>query len=60
MFVGDSPADIRAARNAGCASIAAMWGTLEANLLTEAGPDYVASEPFDVLQIVRDRLGEVA
>lgn len=52
LFVGDSPADIAAARDAGCASIGALWGTLEANMLREMEPDYLAEAPGDVLEIV--------
>ncbi|MGH2632118.1 MAG: HAD family hydrolase [Tepidiformaceae bacterium] len=47
-FVGDSPADIWAARNAGCRSVAALWGTLDAELLMDAMPDFHAETP-DVL-----------
>jgi pyrophosphatase PpaX len=47
-FVGDSPADMFAARNAGCRSVAALWGTLDAELLLDAAPDHVASSPADV------------
>lgn len=53
-FVGDSPADIEAAQTAGCPSIGAFWGTLEASLLEQAEPDYVARAPGDVLDIVRE------
>jgi pyrophosphatase PpaX len=48
IFVGDSPADVWAARNAGCAAIAATWGTLDAELLRDAGPDHVATHPAEV------------
>jgi pyrophosphatase PpaX len=56
FFVGDSPADVHAARNAGCSSIGALWGTLEAGMLRDAGPDYMAEEPLDVLHILREEL----
>jgi len=49
-FVGDSPADIWAARNAGCHSVAALWGTLDAELLTDAMPDFRARTPDDLLE----------
>lgn len=47
-FVGDSPADVRAAQAIGCPSIAATWGTLDRQQLLETKPDAVASEPGDV------------
>lgn len=52
FYVGDSPADIGAASEAGCTSIGALWGTLEANMLRDMAPDHLASEPGDVLDIV--------
>lgn len=52
VFVGDSPADIWAARNAGIRSIAALWGTLDAELLLDAMPDFTASNPGEVLTIL--------
>ena len=48
-FVGDSPADVFAARNAGCKSVAATWGTLDEELLRDAYPDFIAATPHDVL-----------
>lgn len=53
MFVGDSPADVWAARNAGCTSIAALWGTLDAELVMDAGPALQADEPRELLEILR-------
>jgi phosphoglycolate phosphatase-like HAD superfamily hydrolase len=51
-MVGDSPADIFAARNAGSASIAATWGSLDIELLLDSGPTYVARTPAGVLEAV--------
>jgi pyrophosphatase PpaX len=50
-FVGDSPADIFAAHNAGCLSIAATWGTLDEELLRDAAPQHLARHPADVLSL---------
>jgi len=52
MFVGDSPADVGAARNAGCMAVAATWGTLDEELLLDAGPEFVARRPADVLEVL--------
>jgi pyrophosphatase PpaX len=52
LFVGDSPADIWAAKNAGVTSVAALWGTLDAELLLDAIPDYTAASPDGVLEAI--------
>jgi pyrophosphatase PpaX len=52
IFVGDSPADIFAARNAGCRSIAAGWASLDAELLRDAFPDYFAETPAEAFRIL--------
>lgn len=51
LFAGDSPADIWAARNAGCKSVAALWGTLDAELLMDAMPDFSAAAPGEILAL---------
>ncbi|MBI2766138.1 MAG: HAD-IA family hydrolase [Chloroflexi bacterium] len=53
VFIGDSPADMFAARNAGAISVAAMWGTLDEELLLDTSPVHVARDPGDVLAFVR-------
>lgn len=54
VFIGDSPADVWAARNAGIRSIAALWGTLDAELLLDATPDFTATTPGEVLTILAE------
>ncbi|HMO95538.1 MAG TPA: HAD-IA family hydrolase, partial [Tepidiformaceae bacterium] len=54
LFVGDSPADIWAARNAGVKSVAALWGTVDSEALLEALPDYTAKSPGEVLSIAAE------
>ncbi len=54
LFVGDSPADIWAARNAGVTSVAALWGTLDSDLTLDAMPDHTAKTPGDILAIVAE------
>ena len=56
-FVGDSPADVFAARNAGCKSVAATWGTLDEELLRDAYPDFIATTPHDVLVSIARKAG---
>jgi HAD superfamily hydrolase (TIGR01549 family) len=52
VFIGDSPADMFAARNAGCTAIAALWGTLDSELLLDAGPTHTAETPAQVAELL--------
>ncbi|HEX6032316.1 MAG TPA: HAD-IA family hydrolase [Tepidiformaceae bacterium] len=56
LFIGDSPADVFAARNAGCRSLAAAWGTLDADLLRDAYPDHFAQTAPDALRVISSAL----
>jgi len=58
LFVGDSPADILAARNAGCPSVAAMWGALDPEVLVDTSPAFVARTPRGVLQALESLVAE--
>jgi pyrophosphatase PpaX len=51
-MVGDGIFDIQAARAAGLASVAALWGTREREALLASGPDYVAARPQDIVSLV--------
>ncbi len=53
LVVGDSPADIAAARNAGCWSCLAGWGVpVEERALEEAMPDVVAEHPSALVGVL--------
>ena len=54
IFIGDSPADIWAARNAGVTSVAALWGTIDAELLLDAVPDHTVAMPGEILALVAE------
>jgi phosphoglycolate phosphatase-like HAD superfamily hydrolase len=54
IFVGDSPADIWAARNAGVTSVAALWGTIDSELLLDAMPDHTAATPGELLALAAE------
>lgn len=56
LFIGDSPADVWAARNAGCKSVAALWGTLDAELLLDAKPDHTVKSPAEILALLQQSL----
>lgn len=51
-MVGDGVLDMQAARAAGAASVAAVWGTRERDALLASDPDYVAERPEDVVEIL--------
>jgi HAD superfamily hydrolase (TIGR01509 family) len=55
IFVGDSPADMVAARAAGTLAVAAGWGHQTPGIATE-GIDAVAATPADVVRLI---LGDV-
>jgi pyrophosphatase PpaX len=48
IYVGDSPYDILAARAAGVASGAALWGLHQADDLLELWPDHAFASPSEV------------
>ena len=48
-YVGDSPGDVRTARNAGTFSIGVAWGYHHADELREAGADAIVATPEDLL-----------
>jgi pyrophosphatase PpaX len=53
LVVGDSAADIAAAKAAGCKSCRATWGLPAETVSTEAGmEDFIASEPHEVVSII--------
>lgn len=54
IFVGDSPADMWAARNAGVTSVAALWGTIDSELLLDAMPDHTAATPGEILVLAAE------
>lgn len=53
IYVGDSNVDVLTAKNAGVTSIGAAWGFRGRTELTDAGADYVISNPEQILDIVR-------
>ena len=54
IFVGDSPADVRAARAAGMPSIAATWDSPFADQAIRAEPDFIATTPGEVGRLLMD------
>lgn len=52
VFIGDSPADVGAGNASGMTTIAAGWHAAFTDLLREAGPDYWADSPADVMGLL--------
>ena len=52
VFVGDSPADINAGKNAGIKTIVAGWHPVYLDELRPLKPDRWADTPADLLKIV--------
>ena len=52
VFVGDSPADIGAGKNAGIRTIVAGWHPVYLDELRAMGPDYWADTPADLTELV--------
>lgn len=57
IYVGDSPGDIVAGKNAGCATAAVLWGYHEKAdfVAQDAVPDYYVENPLDLLAFAVDR-----
>ena len=53
MYVGDTPSDIVAGREAGCATAAVTWGYNSRDALEAAGPDIVVDDPLQLLAYAR-------
>lgn len=55
IYVGDSPGDIKAGRNAGTATAAVLWGyhKKEDFAAEDAEPDYYIAEPTELLKLAK-------
>ena len=54
-FVGDSDVDVLTGRNAGCAlTLAVTWGYRSREVLTDAGAEYFADTPDEVLKFIKE------
>ena len=56
FFVGDNPADVIAANEAGATSIAALWGSFNKEQTLNAHPDYVLSSPHELVSLLPELL----
>jgi pyrophosphatase PpaX len=51
-YVGDSPHDVRAARDAGVTSVAVSWGAFSEEALRRAGPDHLVDDIDAVVDVL--------
>jgi phosphoglycolate phosphatase len=55
LFVGDSTVDVATARAAGVAVCVVAWGFTPADALVDAAPDYLITQPRELLGIAQGR-----
>lgn len=56
VFIGDTSVDIFTGRNAGFYTIGAEWGFRDRKELENAGADFVAGSPSEIVRAVFDRI----
>ena len=54
VYVGDSDIDIFTAKNTGMRSIGCLWGFRDEKTLKEAGADFIAERPEEILEYVEE------
>ncbi|MBQ9691248.1 MAG: HAD-IA family hydrolase [Eggerthellaceae bacterium] len=52
IYVGDSPFDIKAGNDAGCTTVAVLWGMFGREALFAESPDYIIEEPRELIEII--------
>ena len=52
IFIGDTSTDIKTAKNANMKSIGVAWGFRPVEELKEAGADFIAYKPIDIVEYV--------
>ncbi len=53
LFIGDSDVDIKTAKNAQIESVGCLWGFRTQQELAEAGADFIAKHPLDILNFIK-------
>lgn len=53
VMIGDEVRDIQAAKKAGIKSIAATWGLNTRKALEQSNPNYIATKPLEILDIIK-------
>lgn len=52
LYVGDSPFDMQAGRDAGCQTVAVTWGMFSLERLQDAQPDFIIDDPRELVGLV--------
>ena len=52
VFVGDTPADMKAGRSAGMRTVGVTWGFRSADELLDAGADHIIDTPLELLEVL--------
>ena len=52
VFVGDSEPDVQMAQNAGCVSVACLWGFRSRACIEQLRPDFIVERPAQVLDVL--------
>lgn len=55
LLVGDSSPDVMTAKNAGMVSAGVLWGFRSERELREAGADFIAHTPQDLIRLIQER-----
>lgn len=53
LYVGDSPFDMAAGRDAGCVTVAVTWGMFPLERLQEVQPDHIIDEPHELVALMQ-------
>jgi 3-amino-5-hydroxybenzoic acid synthesis related protein len=54
IMVGDAPSDLQCAKNAGCRSVAALWGYTAPEVLELETPDFTVESPAQLTLLLHD------
>jgi HAD superfamily hydrolase (TIGR01509 family) len=52
LYAGDSPADVRAGRSAGCSTAAVLWAAFKPDRLREAGAEFTCERVEDLMAAI--------
>jgi phosphoglycolate phosphatase len=52
FMIGDALSDVRAAKEAGVASIAVTWGHQSLETLLRGEPEYIVKSPNELIQVI--------
>lgn len=56
MYIGDHTIDMKTGKNAGVKCCGVTWGFHSADDLTEAGADFIANHPHDIIEYIKNNI----